>query len=268
MKILAIETATAWQSVAILDDNRVLAHQDQDASGVHGALLLPAIDRILMETQLRLSDLDGLACSAGPGSFTGIRVGLATCLGLRAATGLPLVLVPTLEAMAWSVNSSALPSCPIVMSRKGELYWAVFRRIGDDQWHRLVAECVGPPAALARSLTERTLVFGEGWSAMNSEIRAALPESVTVSVGPQEVKPSASSVAVLGVQRLRRGEIAGDRVEPLYVQRAEAELQYDRSGGVSPVTRRQERVTKKITERLARGRQGRQSVGQLRKKHA
>ena len=264
MKILAIETATSWQSVAIFDEIKVLAQHDQEAGGAHGTLLLPAIDRLLMEAQLRLSDLDGLACSAGPGSFTGIRVGLATCLGLRAATGLPLVLVPTLEAMAWGVNTATLPICPIVMSRRGELYWAMFRRTGDDQVYRLMPECVGPPAAVARSLTAHTLVFGDGWSAMESEIRASLSGSVTVSVGPPGVKPSAANVASLGMQRFRRGEIAGDRVEPLYVQRAEAELQYDRSGGVSPVIRRQERVTKKIAERL---RQGRKSAAQLRKKH-
>ena len=267
MKILAVETATPWQSVAILDDDRVLACREQDASGAHGALLLPVIDWLLMETQLRLSDLDGLACSAGPGSFTGIRVGLATCLGLRAATGLPLALVPTLEALAWTVNSSDLPICPITTSRRGELYWAVFRRTAERQLHRVITECVGPPAALAQSLTEHTLVFGDGWSAMESEIRAALPGSATVSVGIAGAKPSAENVAVLGLQRLRWGEIAGDRVEPLYVQRAEAEVQYDQSGGVSPVTRRQERVSKKIADRLARGRQGRQSAGQRRKKH-
>lgn len=268
MKVLAVETATSWQSVAILDESRVLAQQDQDASGAHGTLLLPAIDRLLVKTGLRLNDLDGLACSAGPGSFTGIRVGLATCLGLRAATGLPLVLVPTLEALAWGVNSSLLPCCPIVTSRRGELYWAVFRRTGDDQLQRLMMECVGPPAALAQSLREHTLVFGEGWSVMEAEIRAALPGSVTVSVGPLDVKPSAAHVAVLGMQRLHRGEIAWNPVEPLYVQRAEAEIQYDRSGGVSPVKRRQERVTKKLTDRLARGRKGRQSSVEQRKKHA
>ncbi|MBM4126034.1 MAG: tRNA (adenosine(37)-N6)-threonylcarbamoyltransferase complex dimerization subunit type 1 TsaB [Nitrospira sp.] len=267
MKILGIETATSWQSVALLDGNRILGRQDQDASGAHGTLLLPAIDRLLKDAQLRLRDLDGLACSAGPGSFTGIRVGLATCLGLRAATGIPLMLIPTLEALAWDVTASGLPLCPIVTSRKGEVYWAVFRRTGDHQLHRMLSECVGSPAGLARSLTEDTLVFGDGWSAMESEIRAALSVSVTVIAGPPEVKPSAVAVAVLGAQRFRRGEVTGDRVEPLYVQRAEAELQYARSGGVSPVRRRQERVTKKIADRLARGRQRQQSPAQPRKKH-
>ena len=89
MKILAVETATAWQSVAILEDDLVLAQHAQEANGAHGALLLPAIDHVLVQSGLQLGDLSGLACSVGPGSFTGLRVGIATCLGLRAATGLP-----------------------------------------------------------------------------------------------------------------------------------------------------------------------------------
>lgn len=271
MKLLGVETATSWQSVAILEDDRVLARHDQDAGGAHGTLLLPAIDQLLTQTGLQLTDLDGLACSIGPGSFTGIRVGVATCLGLRAATGLPLTLVPTLEAMAWNATSTALPICPVLTSRKGELYWAIFRwRKGDqgDQMDRVLAEHVGAPTALAQSLTGHTLVFGEGWSSMESEIRAALPAPVAVSVGPAgAAKPSAVNVALLGAQRLRRGEVAGDRVVPFYIQRAEAELKYEQSGGVSPVVRRQERVAKKVAERLARGRRGTERTVRTRKSH-
>ena len=263
MKLLAVETATSWQSVAILDNNRVLARHEQDASGAHGTLLLPAIDRLLTQTGLRLTDLDGLACSIGPGSFTGIRVGAATCLGLRAASGLPLALVPTLEAMAWNVKAAALPVCPVLTSRKGELYWAIFRWTDGGQLDRVLAEHVGAPSALARSLTEHTLVFGEGWLSMEPEIRGALAASIPVSVGPEDAaKPSAVHVALLGMQRLQRGEIAGEQIAPLYVQRAEAELQYERSGGISPVARRQERVTQKVAERLARVRRGAGQPGQ------
>ncbi|MBI3355841.1 MAG: tRNA (adenosine(37)-N6)-threonylcarbamoyltransferase complex dimerization subunit type 1 TsaB [Nitrospirae bacterium] len=257
MKILAVETVTSWQSVAILQDDRVLARHDQQAGGAHGTLLLPAIDRLLMQTALRFTDLDGLACSIGPGSFTGIRVGAATCLGLRAATGLPLALVSTLEAMAWNARASALPVCPVLMSRRGEVYWAIFRWTHGGQLERVVAEHVGPPRDLAQSLTENMLVFGEGWSSMEPEIRAALSPSIVVSVGPEGIaKPSAVNVALVGMQRLQRGEIAGDQIAPLYVQRAEAELQYEQSGGILPIARRQERVAKKVAERWARGRRG------------
>jgi tRNA threonylcarbamoyladenosine biosynthesis protein TsaB len=268
MKILAVETATSWQSVAIVEDDRVLARHGEEAGGAHGTLLLPAIERLLHQTGLRLTALDGLACSIGPGSFTGLRVGLATCLGLRAASGLPLALVPTLEAMAWNANGTTLPVCPVLAGRRGELYWAIFRRTKGNQMDRLLSERVGAPRAFAQSLTEPALVLGEGWSAMESEIRAALPDYATVSVGSEEMaKPTAVSVALLGMQRLKRGEIAGDQVAPLYVQRAEAELKYEQSGGISPVARREERVAKKMAARLERGRRGVGGAIPLRKLH-
>lgn len=255
MKILAVETATAWQSVALLEDDHVVATHEQEAGGAHGSLLLPAIDQLLAKSTVQLSELDGLCCSAGPGSFTGIRVGLATCLGLRAASGVPLALVPTLEAMVRNVQGESRPLCPVLESRRDEAYWALFRWMGEARWERILNEQVGTPRALAQSLTEHTVMFGIGWSSMEAEIRAALPESITVTVGPGcAFKPSAIHVARIGMERIRRGEIAGSAVAPLYVQRAEAEIQYERSGGISPTARRQERLEKKVTARSARGR--------------
>ena len=266
MKLLAVETATSWQSVAILDGDRVLARFDQDATGLHGKLLLPAIDQLFTRTGLQLSDLDGLACSIGPGSFTGIRVGLATCLGLRAATDLPLALVPTLEAMAWNAQSVALPLCPVLISRKGEVYWAIFRWTHDGRLERVLAEHAGVPQDLARSLTGETMLFGEGWSSMEREIRSALPSSVAILAGPETTaKPSAVAVGIIGLQQVRHGEIAGPQVSPLYVQRAVAEIRFEQTGGISPVVRRQERVTKKVTERMARGRPGKSQPVRTRK---
>jgi tRNA threonylcarbamoyladenosine biosynthesis protein TsaB len=257
MKLLAVETATSWQSVALLDDDRVLARHDQHAPGGHAMLLLPAIDRILKEAGLRLSGIDGLVCSIGPGSFTGIRVGLSTCLGIRTATGLPLVLVPTLEAMASNVEEHRLPICPVLTSRKGEVYWAVFHWTDEHVLERVLDERVGSPQALAKSLSRKTLLVGDGWPAVESEIRAALTASVTILEAPLSAA-SAVAVGMIGRKKLLRGEGAGSVIAPLYVQRAEAELRYEQSGGISPVARRQERVTRKIAERLAKGASTRQ----------
>src|SRR5882762_2319528 len=127
MKVLAVETATSWQSVAILDESRVLASHDQAAAGSHAKLLLPTIDRLFRETGLTLKQLDGLVLSIGPGSFTGLRVGLATLLG------------------------------PILNSRRGELYWALFRWTSDDRLERVVSEQVGTPVMLGSSLTGSAL---------------------------------------------------------------------------------------------------------------
>src|SRR5512145_968147 len=148
MKVLAVETATSWQSVAILDDSRVLARQDQDAAGSHARLLLPTIDRLFREAGLTLNQLDGLVVSIGPGSFTGLRVGLATLLGFRTISRLPLALVPTLEGMAWNFKGTSTLLCPVLNSRREELYWALFRWASDDVLERVMSEQVGTAAML------------------------------------------------------------------------------------------------------------------------
>ena len=255
MKVLAVETATSWQSVAILDDSRVLARHDQDAAGSHAKLLLPTIDRLFRETGLTLKQLDGLVVSIGPGSFTGLRVGLATLLGFRTISQLPLAVVPTLEGMAWNLRGTSTLLCPVLNSRRGELYWAQFRWTSEDRLERVVSEQVGTPVLLGGSLTESALLFGEGWTTEAPAIRASISSSITVTEAPDSaMKPSAVSIGLAGIERLRRGEHAGIGISPLYVQRTAAELKYEESGGISPVALRQERVAKKMTARATAAR--------------
>ena len=261
MKVLAVETATSWQSVAILDDSHVLARHDQDAAGSHAKLLLPTIDRLFRETGLSLKQMDGLAVSVGPGSFTGLRVGLATLLGFRTISRLPLAGVPTLEGMAWNLRGASTLLCPILNSRREELYWALFRWTSDHQLERVVSEQVGTAAMLANSLTGSVLVFGEGWTVEGPAIRAStLPSTKVVEGSDSAMKPSAVSIGLAGIERLRRGESAGIGISPLYVQRTAAELKYEESGAVSPVARRQNRVESKANARqyVQKGRSAKQ----------
>jgi len=247
MKVLAVETATAWQSVALLDDTTVLARQDQEAPASHTRLLLPAIDRLLTQTGLSLKQLDGLAVSIGPGSFTGLRVGLATMLGFRTIHGLPLAVVPTLEGMAWNLRGASVPLCPVLNSRRGELYWAVYRWTSADRLERIVAEQAGAPALLGASLYDTTMLFGEGWLTESAAVRIALPRSASILDAPEQAgKPSAVSIGLAGIARLLRGERAGPGVGPFYVQRAEAELKYEQSGGLSPLARRRAKLVRKL----------------------
>ena len=250
MKILAVETATSWQSVAILDGSRVLGRCDQEAAGSHAKLLLPTIDQLFRETGLTLKQVDGLVVSIGPGSFTGLRVGLAMLLGFRTISQLPLAVVPTLEGMAWNLRGTPTLLCPILNSRRGELYWALFRWTSEDRLERVMSEQVGTPIMLGSSLRESVLVFGEGWTVEESAIRASMSPSVTVTAAPgSAMKPSAVSIGLAGLERLRRGEHAGIGISPLYVQRTTAELKYEESGGLSPVALRQERVARKVNAR-------------------
>jgi tRNA threonylcarbamoyladenosine biosynthesis protein TsaB len=239
MKVLAVDTATAWQSVAVLDDREVLARADEEADGAHAKRLVPAIDRVLASCGMTLTDLDGLAVSIGPGSFTGLRVGLATMLGFRLASGLPLAAVPTLEAMAWNLRGAELPLCPILKARTGEVYWGVYQWRKDGTLQTLQGERVGTVGAVAQSLRGSVIVFGEGWDAHGKELRPALVEhAIDVREAPAAVScPSAVSVGLAGLAELRRGNIAGRGVAPRYVQRAEADVVWERRGAPSPMAK-------------------------------
>lgn len=230
MKILAVETATACQSVAVLDGPRVLARSDEEAAGSQARLLIPTIDRLLKASGLTLSSLEGLAVSIGPGSFTGLRVGLATMMGLRAATGLPLAAVPTLEAMAWNVPRDDVPLCPILKARTGEVYWGLYRWTAAGTLQVIEAERVGSLEAVVRSFVGPTVVLGEGWATNRNELRRLLgPGEGQVREAPAgAMAASAVSVGLAGLERLARGDLAGQGLAPRYVQRAEAELTRDR----------------------------------------
>ena len=229
MRILAVDTATGCQSVALIDGSHVVVRRDRDAAGHHAKHLVPTIDEVLKTAGCALSDMQALAISIGPGSFTGLRVGLATMMGFRMVTGLPLAAVPTLEAMAWNLRGSNETLCPVLKSRAGEVYWALYRwqptglvRMGEEQ--------VGPLDALARAITEPTLVFGEGWQANREELRRLVSSRrIAITEGTADVMAaSAVSVGLAGAERIRQKDIAGYGLSPRYVQRAEAEIMMDR----------------------------------------
>jgi len=225
MKLLAVETATGCQSVAVMDGLTLLARSDLEAAGHHGKHLVPTIDKVLRAAGYELKDIQGLAVSMGPGSFTGLRVGLATMMGFRMVTGVPLAAVPTLEAMAWNLRSSPIRLCPILKSRTGEVYWSFYEwkasgltQIGGDH--------VGSLHRCVEGLTEPIVVYGEGWQANREELRRLLSLSgkVVQEAGADVMAASAVSVGLAGHERILKKDIAGFGLSPHYVQRAEAEL--------------------------------------------
>lgn len=237
MKVLAVETATSWQSVAIVEGDRVLGRSDGDAAGSHAKKLLPAIDRLLESCRMALADLDGLAVSIGPGSFTGLRVGLATLMGFRAVTGLPLAAVPTLEAMAWNLRGAPELLCPVLRARTGEVYWAQYRWLADGSLKQVQEERAGTLEALAQSARDSMLMFGEGWLLHQKELCGLLGRRSGASgeAPPEAMRPSAVNVGRAGAERLRRGEVARQGLSPLYVQRAEAEIVWEQKRGGAPL---------------------------------
>ncbi|WP_447968087.1 tRNA (adenosine(37)-N6)-threonylcarbamoyltransferase complex dimerization subunit type 1 TsaB [Nitrospira sp. M1] len=222
MRILAVETATSQQSVAALEDAEVLGSQSLDAQGSHTRRLIPTIDELLKSLQLKLVDFSGLAVSIGPGSFTGLRAGLAAMAGFRVALNLPLVAVPTLEAMAWNLRTDHRLLYPMIKARANEVYWAGFqwemgelKRVSDDQ--------VGSIESLLQSLKEPALGFGEGW--LHCQYAIQEPSTLLRSAPSDTHLANAVNVGLASLQRFARGDVADVGVTPRYVLPPYAELQ-------------------------------------------
>jgi tRNA threonylcarbamoyladenosine biosynthesis protein TsaB len=143
MIILGIDTATAAASVALVEDGKLIAEEIQSNSGKlstgtlvprgnHAEIVLPLIQSMLAKARVAVADLSGIAVSIGPGSFTGLRVGLATAKGIAYECGLPLVGVSTLHANAARVPNFDGVICSLLDARKNEVYFALFRHDGQD----------------------------------------------------------------------------------------------------------------------------------------
>ena len=217
-----METATLTGGAALLDGDRVVGEATLSVALQHSERLLATVDRLLADCGWTLGTLDGLAVSVGPGSFTGLRVGLATAKGLAVATGLPVAAVPTLDALAAGLPFADAPVCPLLDARKGEVYVSLYRWEA-GRMRRLWEYLALAPAEVARRLRPPVIVLGDGVAPCRPHL-AELGSGV-VEAPPARRLPSAALVAQLGHVRLVDGDVvAADALAPLYLRPSEAEL--------------------------------------------
>jgi len=222
MKLLAVESATLSGGVALLDDDRLLGEITLNIAITHSERLMSAVDRLLADCGLAPADLDGLAVSVGPGSFTGLRVGLATVKALAMALDLPVAPVPTLDALAARLPFADAPVCPILDARKGEVYLSLYRWRGDGMAREWDYLALVPEAAAAR-LEPPVILLGDGVEACRPWLDR-LGAGAQVAPAAQRL-PSAAAVAGLGLAVLAAGGgVSAEALAPLYLRPSEAEL--------------------------------------------
>ena len=227
MLVLGVETSTMHGGVALVGAEGLISEHTLNVRATHTERLLPAIDRMLHDAGLGLNALSGLAVSTGPGSFTGLRIGLSTVKGLAYATDLPVVGVPSLEALAWTLPYTAWQVCPVLDARKGEVYLSLYRWKGgrmERQWDYAALS----PRSAGERLEPPVIMLGDG-------VSACLPFLSHLGSGlrvapPSHAAPSAAVVGLLGHAMLASGDtVAAESVEPLYLRPSEAELKARRS---------------------------------------
>lgn len=227
MYLLGIETATKTGGVAIVSEEGVISEYTLNVEVAHAERLMATVDRVLKDTGIPLSEVGGFGVSIGPGSFTGLRIGLATVKGLAFATGKPVAAVPTLKALAWRIPFSRYPVCPLLDARKQQVYAALYRRDADTIVE-MMPETVTALADLAREITGEVLFTGEGARLFASEIRRSFAGRAHIAPLSALV-PSAASVAELAHLMIAAGlQSDPDHVAPKYIRRPEAEVAWEK----------------------------------------
>jgi tRNA threonylcarbamoyladenosine biosynthesis protein TsaB len=224
MKILGVDTSTASGSIALVDGPRVMAEWSLESARTHNRRLLASVDGLLEELGWSLDDLDGLAVTLGPGSFTGIRIGISTMKTLAWAAGKPYVGIPTLDALAAPLRFTTLPVCALLDARRQEVYLAHYQPDGQGACRLVSSYQVLPPARVVEQVREPTLFCGDGWLLYREYFLKELG-ALAIEPGSPYHLVRASFVAELARQRLEQG-LHDDPLAsaPIYVRPSEAEL--------------------------------------------
>lgn len=209
--------------VALLEGPVLVAEYTLNVAATHSERLLGAIDRLLSDAGWTPRSLDGIACAVGPGSFTGLRIGVSTAKGLAFALGVPVVGVPTLDAMAESVPLPAFPVCPALDAKKEEIYTALYDPAPAGV-RRRTDWMVIRPAAFLETVEGPVIFLGSG-AQLYRELICRRLGSRAHFVPAHFRSPSAASVAELGRRALEGGQRQDpEALTPLYIRPSEAEL--------------------------------------------
>ncbi|MBI5628731.1 MAG: tRNA (adenosine(37)-N6)-threonylcarbamoyltransferase complex dimerization subunit type 1 TsaB [Candidatus Rokubacteria bacterium] len=228
MRLLALETATPAGGAALLDGDRLVAEYILNIRVTHSERLMATVDRLLSDSGWDLDRLEGLAVSVGPGSFTGLRIGVSTAKGLALALGTPLAAVPTLDALAHALPFTSDPVCPILDAKKGEVYASLYRWDGESavrEWDYLALT----PEALCRRLSGPVVFVGDAVASVGEFLAATLGPRARFAP-PEHCVPSPACVAQLGHARLVAGQTVDPAaLTPIYIRPSEAELRRRRA---------------------------------------
>jgi tRNA threonylcarbamoyladenosine biosynthesis protein TsaB len=223
MKILALDTATLSCSAAIVDDGMACAELTTVNNQTHSKHLMRMIDTVCDMSGLKIADMDGFAVTIGPGSFTGLRIGISTVKGLAWSLNKPVVGISSLDALAWQCIPAAYPVCTMLDARKQEVYYCRYR-LQDGELKKDSSEQVVAPAEVIDDTREPCIFIGNGANLYKEEILEKLGKLAHFAGWNQDII-RASSVAGLSLERFVHHQTDDvPLLVPHYIRKSDAEL--------------------------------------------
>lgn len=236
MKILALECSAGPASVAIVEDNKIIGSSFINVKLTHSQTLLPMVSDLLKASRLDIGDIEGIAIAAGPGSFTGIRIGISAAKGIAAANKLPCVPVSTLGAMAELFRGQSGIICAVMDARCNQVYNALFEVEGDTvsricEDRALMCDELKEEIKLLASKDKPVIVCGDG-----ADLFLKFTEGIkNIVPAPSHLKfQNAVGVAMCGAKALLNGEgISPEKLLPVYLRLPQAERELKEKKGAT-----------------------------------
>jgi len=223
MLILALDTTTGSASVALLENTTLLGEINAQTSGSHSVRLLRSVDYLLRANSLKIEDMAGFAVAAGPGSFTGIRIGLSTVKAFAFASGKQVAPVSTLTALAMKLKDSpGRLLSPVIDAKKGEIYAALFESSGHELKEIIPQGAYSPDRFFSLLPAHRIISFiGNGVEVYKEKILTYLKDKSRFSPRSLFIAPE---VGILGHEILKTGRgLSGQELQPIYFRKSQAE---------------------------------------------
>jgi tRNA threonylcarbamoyladenosine biosynthesis protein TsaB len=218
--ILAIETATDVCGVALIDREKIVGHRSVAEKNVHSERLLPMVEEVLRVASLTVKDLDAVAVSIGPGSFTGLRIGLSTAKGLAIALRVPIIAVSTLDALAYELYRSdeqrtAVNACPLIDAKRDEAFFC-FYEVGVGGVRRRSAYDIAPVSRIVEAASQYPSVTFIGDGVRKLETLYGMKNSILCNPA---IVCTAASVGIVAERIGKRLSVEDfSTLEPLYIR--------------------------------------------------
>jgi tRNA threonylcarbamoyladenosine biosynthesis protein TsaB len=220
MKVVGIETSGSIGSVAVCDGNTVVGRHTFGKASNHGKEIVSSLEAIFNEVKWKPEDIDLIAVSIGPGSYTGLRIGVTCAKTLAYGLGKPVIDVPTLDVLAGNIKDDVKHICPVIDAKRKRVYACIYDR-NKGKNKRTTDFLIITPDELKDILPESTLIFGDG-VAPYKEIFAQM--KVTIIEDEKPGIAEAVNVARRGLERYEQGERCEiNALVPLYLRKSEAE---------------------------------------------
>lgn len=224
--ILAIENSGMTGSVALVSGDNCIAEQSLFSRLTHSQRLLISIQRLMEECRTGWNEIDAIAASLGPGSFTGLRIGLATVKGLAMATAIPLIGISSLDGLASQFGFASMPVFPVFDARKKEVYTACFRPDGNGSLVRHGNYLVISPEKLCAAIKEPAIFTGDGVAIYGELFKEKLGERAILA--PEQIYfARAANIGFLALSSFRNKDFIDPAAcTPLYVRASDAEINF------------------------------------------